>query len=193
MIGDYTFTINDLACQPIYTDDLTLEYSLQPNEYFYKLTLSGELSFVQVDYDYIMSQPFDTRFNVNIYKSGVLYFKGYFTRIDCKENIDDEVIKVALLADDSYDAILNGYGAAHNIIPLKPVLQRIQLDKRPVLQTYVSGSSTVSCLLSGNYWEQEVTDSSASDNDLVNKYHFRQAGRATEINITAQRRSTYYF
>lgn len=186
MIGDYTFTINDLACQPIYTDDLTLAYSLQPNAYFYKRTLSGELSFVQVDYEYIISQPFDTRFNVNIYKSGDLYFKGYFTRIDCKENIDDGVIKVALLADDPYDAILNGYGAAHNIIPLKPVLQRIQLDKRPILQTYVSGSSTVSCLLSGNYWEQEVTDSSASDSDLVNKYHFRHAGRATEIKITAQ-------
>jgi hypothetical protein len=186
MIGDYTFTINGLACQPIYTDDLTLVYSLQPNAYFYKRTLSGELSFVQADYEYIMSQPFNTRFNVNIYKSGDLYFKGYFTRIDCKENKDDKVIKVALLADDPYDAILNGYSTAHNIIPLKPVLQRIQLDKRPILQTYVSGSSTVSCLLSGNYWEQEVTDSSASDEDLANIYHFRHAGRATEIQITAQ-------
>ena len=186
MIGDYTFKINDIDCNPIYGDDLKLEYTLRNKDYYHDISLKGELTFVQTDYNYIMSQPFETKFLVVIYRKGAIYFSGYFTRIDAKENTDDKTIKVSLTAIGAYDAILNGYDTAHNIIPLKPVLQRIQLDKRPILQTYVSGSSTVSCLLSGNYWEQEVTDSSASDSDLVNKYHFRHAGRATEINITAQ-------
>lgn len=184
MIGDYTFTINDLACQPIYTDDLTLEYSLQPNEYFYKLTLSGELSFVQVDYEYIMAQPFDTRFNVNIYKSGVLYFKGYFTRIDCKENKDDEVIKVALSADDSYDAILNGYDKTHNIVALKPLLANIQIDKRPLIQVYVAGSKTVSCFLAGSYWEQAVNNIEYSDQTLIENFHFSKAKENGYIKVS---------
>ncbi len=185
MIGDYTFTINDLACQPIYTDDLTLEYSLQPNEYFYKLTLSGELSFVQADYEYIMSQPFDTRFNVNIYKSGDLYFKGYFTRIDCKENKDDKVIKVALLTDDPYDAILNGYDKTHNIVALKPVLANIQIDKRPLIQVYVAGSKTVSCFLAGSYWEQEVNNIEYSDQKLIEDFHFSKAKETGYIKVSA--------
>ena len=185
MIGDYTFTINDLACQPIYTDDLTLEYSLQPNAYFYKRTLSGELSFVQADYEYIMSQPFDTRFNVNIYKSGDLYFKGYFTRIDCKENKDDKVIKVALLADDPYDAILNGYDKTHNIVALKPLLANIQIDKRPLIQVYVAGSKTVSCFLAGSYWEQEVNNIEYSDQKLIEDFHFSKAKETGYIKVSA--------
>lgn len=184
MVGNYTFTINDLACQPIYSDDLALEYSLQPNEYFYKLTLSGELSFVQADYEYIMLEPFDTRFNVNVYKDGVLYFSGYFTRIDCKENIDDNVIKVALSTDDAYDTILRGYDKVHNIVSLKPALANIQIDKRPLIQVYVAGSKTVSCFLAGSYWEQDVNNIEYSSERLINTFHFSLAKESGYIKVS---------
>ena len=36
----------------------------------------------------------------------------------------------------------------HNIVPLKPVLQNIQIDKEDrFVQVYVAGSKTVSCFL----------------------------------------------
>ena len=63
---------------------------------------------MQADYNYIMSQPFETKFLVVIYRKGAIYFSGYFTRIDAKENTDDKTIKVALTAIGAYDAILNG-------------------------------------------------------------------------------------
>ena len=184
MIGDYTFKINDIDCEPVYNDAMKLEHVLKQNEYYYSATLSGELSFMGVDYDYIMAQPFDTRFNIDIYYLGELYFSGYFARTDCLENIDDHVIKVQLTTDDAYSSLLNGYDKTHNIVPLKPVLQNIQIDKRPLVQVYVAGSKTVSCFLAGSYWEQDVNEIIYDGSKLIGDYHFSLARETGYINIT---------
>ena len=186
MIGDYTFKINDIDCDPAYSDDLKLDYTLRQGEYYHNVSLSGELTFVREDYDYIMAQPFDTRFNISIYYKTALYFSGYFTRIDCRENIDDRSIKVQVLPADAYAPILNGYDKIHDIIPLNPVLEAIQIDKRPLIQVYVSGSNTITCLLAGNYWEQEVINDGISNSDLSTKHFFAPVTNVVDIRITAQ-------
>ena len=50
------------AVNPIYKDDLSLDYELETNQRFYRAKLSGKLNFVRSDYDFIDSAPFDTEF-----------------------------------------------------------------------------------------------------------------------------------
>ena len=44
---------------PIYKDDLAKEYELETNQRFYRAKLSGKITFVRDDYDYINRQSFD--------------------------------------------------------------------------------------------------------------------------------------
>ena len=54
---------------PNYKDDLAKEYELETNQRFYRAKLSGKLSFIRDDYDYINNKPFDTTFLLQIEKS----------------------------------------------------------------------------------------------------------------------------
>ena len=47
---------------PIYKDDLAKEYELETNQRFYRAKLSGKITFVRDDYDYINRQSFDNEF-----------------------------------------------------------------------------------------------------------------------------------
>lgn len=184
MIGEYTFKINGLDCDPAYSDDLKLEYTLQQDAFYYRKALVGELTFVRDDYDYIMSRPFDTRFNVDVYNNGVLFFSGYFARTDCKENIDDRNIKVQLNSTDAYDAILNNFDTAYNILDLGIKLEHILIDKRPAIQVYALGDEVVSVFLRDIFWEQPVNTKVTSHTALINTYHFSYYGMACDAVIS---------
>lgn len=54
---------------PVYKDDLAKEYELETNQRFYRAKLSGKLSFIRDDYDYINNKPFDNEFLYSIEKS----------------------------------------------------------------------------------------------------------------------------
>lgn len=74
---------------PIYKDDLAKEYELETNQRFYRAKLSGKITFVRDDYDYINRQSFDTEFLYCIEKSDdggrtwFQYFQGKFMKTDC--------------------------------------------------------------------------------------------------------------
>lgn len=183
----YTFTINSNPCNPSYSEDLSKELTLENNEFFYTQSLSGQLSFKGADYDYIMSMPFNTQFDVNIYLNGNLYFSGYFTRTDCDENYDDKVVVVGLTANNSYDDIVNNLDKEYNIIELLPVLQRVQINRRPIIQFYVTNSNVLTCFLGGNSWEQTVNSPVSSHSALIDTYRF---GRIIEISEVVIKRLT---
>ena len=49
---------------PTYKDDLALDYGLEQNQEFYRAKMTGKLIFSSVDYDYIASKAFDTKFDL---------------------------------------------------------------------------------------------------------------------------------
>ena len=71
---------------PVYRDDLAKDFELQTNQEFYRAKLSGKLTFVSEDYNFIVSQSFDTQFDVKIYISydggttWAEYWHGHRTR-----------------------------------------------------------------------------------------------------------------
>ena len=68
MLIKYRFSINGHAVNPIYKDDLSKDYALEPQQRFYRSELSGALKFLKADFDWIMTQSFQTEFIVLVEK-----------------------------------------------------------------------------------------------------------------------------
>ena len=162
---------------PIYKDDLAKEYELETNQRFYRAKLSGKITFVRDDYDYINRQSFDNEFLYCIEKSDdggrtwFQYFQGKFMKTDCTFTDYDKKVVVQPDAIDDYNDVLAGLEKEYNLITLAPAIQRITINKRPLIQIYVPGDSVVSCFLGGTYWEQDA-NATTHQNALIQTYNF---------------------
>lgn len=175
---------------PIYKDDLAKEYELETNQRFYRAKLSGKITFVRDDYDYINRQSFDNEFLYCIEKSDdggrtwFQYFQGKFMKTDCTFTDYDKKVVVQPDAIDDYNDVLAGLEKEYNLITLAPSIQRITINKRPLIQIYVPGDSIVSCFLGGTNWEQDA-NATTDQNALIQTYHFALCNILKEIQITS--------
>lgn len=175
---------------PIYKDDLSKEYELETNQRFYRAKLSGKITFVRDDYDYINRQSFDNEFLYCIEKSDnggrtwSQYFQGKFMKTDCTFTDYDRKVVVQPDVVDDYNDVLAGLEKEYNLITLAPTIQRITINKRPLIQIYVPGDSVVSCFLGGTNWEQDA-NATTDQNTLVQTYHFALCNILKEIRVTA--------
>lgn len=175
---------------PIYKDDLAKEYELETNQRFYRAKLSGKITFVRDDYDYINRQSFDNEFLYCIEKSDdggrtwSQYFQGKFMKTDCTFTDYDRKVVVQPDTIDDYNDVLAGLEKEYNLITLAPTIQRITINKRPLIQIYVPGDSVVSCFLGGTNWEQDA-NATTDQNALVQTYHFALCNILKEIRVTA--------
>ena len=123
---------------PTYKDDLAKDYEQEPNQRFYRAKLSGKLSFIGDDYEYIMSRTFETQYSILIERSddwGVSWVKefgGKFFQTDCTINVDNKKITVQPDPVDEYNDTLAGIENEYNLIPLAPEIERILMRKRPL-------------------------------------------------------------
>lgn len=185
----YKFTINGIEVHPIYKDDLAKEWEMENSQRFYRAKLSGKLTFVGPDFDTLNAASFETEFLFNIDISTDLglswnsFFKGKFMKTDAEWNLTDRSVSVQPQTVDEYESVLAGMEKEYNLIPLSPVIDQIVLDKRPLIQIYIPGTSVVSCFLGGTWWEQsaEVVN---DKNALVNKYFFSLCNLLKEVRIT---------
>lgn len=165
-----------IAARPLYKT-LSKQVEREAGEQFYREKLSGELTFVRDDYDYIMAAAFDTKIALDIYisydagLSWSLYWTGKFFRADCTIDEQDRIITVSPTATDQYDAVIGGLEKEYNLIDLKPEIVQVRADKRSMIQVYVPGEKTVACILGGMWWEQEC-EPEDSAGPLLNTYHF---------------------
>ena len=175
---------------PNYKDDLTLDYELETNQRFYRAKLSGKINFVRADYDIINDAPFDSEFFLYIEKSDDWgqtynqYYKAKFMKTDCTFNDDDKLVTVQPETIDQYNDVLAGLEKEYNLITLAPTIQRITINKRPLIQIYVPGDSVVSCFLGGTNWEQDA-NATTDQNALIQTYHFALCNILKEIQITS--------
>lgn len=175
---------------PQYKNDLSKDMELETNQRFYRTKLSGKISFIREDYDWINSQTFETELILNIQKSndGGLswdtdYFNGKFMKTDCSWDADNRKVSVKPDSLDNYSDVLTGLEKEYNLIELSPALTPVIIRKRPLIQLYVQGDSVLSCFIGGTYWEQSC-DTITNPEDLKNKYYFALASQLREINIT---------
>ena len=179
------------AANPVFSDDVTLDYELENNQRFYRAKLSGTFKFVRQDFARIMAAAFDTVYYFYIEKSNdwgqtwTQYYKSMFMRTDCTINDNDQIITVQPNPIDQYNDVLAGLEKEYNLISLAPEIRRINLQKRPLIQIYVPGDNIVSCFLSGLSWEQ---DANAVDNvdELESTYHFAQITKFVAITLSVR-------
>ena len=177
-----------IPVHPNYKDDIAKEYGLENNQRFFRAKLSGKISFLRGEFDFIMLQPFETQFNVLIERSDdwgqtwVFEFLGKFFKTDGEINEDDRIISVQLDTVDDYSDVLAGLDKEYNLITLAPEVQKLTLHKRPLIQVYIPGDNVVSCFLGGSFWEQDA-NATTDETELVNKYKFSISNLLKEVNL----------
>ena len=182
----YRYSINGYPANPIIPANMAKEYNRENGQRYFRTKLSGKIVFVAYDFEYLMSQPFDTNFIflVEYFVNGAwtTYYRGKFNKTDCMWDVDNKRVEATLTTYDEYINILNGLNKEFNLIRLNPALEQLTITKRPLIQIYVPGDNKVSCFLGGTYFEQdaqEITDLS----QLTNVYKFTQMGSITEFNV----------
>lgn len=185
----YRFFVNSQRVNPIYKDDLTKDFELENNQRFYRTKLSGKLTFVRQDYQFLKSHPFDTEFLFNIEVSYDLgqtwssYYEGKFMKTDGKWDDDNQSLEVQPDPVDEYSDVVAGLEKEYDLIKLAPKIEQLVMQRRPVIQIYIPGDSVVSCFLGGTYWEQDANEV-LDENALRNTYYFALCNALKEINLT---------
>lgn len=172
--------------KPVYGDNLSVEFSKESGEQFFRRGLNGKLTFCRADADFITESPFDTRFVllVEISYDGqtwAAYWRGYFYKTDCE--FQPGLVIVQPSVEDEYTKILAGIDKEFDLIKLAPGIESVTARKRPVLQLYVPGQSVVGCILSGMYWEQDANPED-DDETLREDYHFAKTKEVAQANIS---------
>lgn len=163
------------AIKPQYKS-LKKTYKKESNQMFFREALDGKLTVIGEDYDFINSASINDTFKLYI-KRGFYNKKGFcvtaqFNKTDCSFDHSKHKAVITLTQDDKYTNILNGYENTYDLIKLAPIISKLTLTKRSVVQIYVKGEETVSSYSGGTYWETGVNEVIDSGDALINKYHF---------------------
>lgn len=190
----YKFTLTDRtvtgtrAAEPVWKDDLTIDYEQERGQMFFRRKLSGRLNFVGDDYDWLMGRAYADEIGVTIQRSNDLgatwtdFWTGHFYKTDCEINVDDKRVTVQPEVDDAYNKILAGMEKEFNLIELLPETASVRIKKFPLIQIYYPGESIVSCIYNGMSWEQDVNQET-SDSVLRDDYHFKRNSDKREITL----------
>jgi len=190
----YKFTLTDRtvtgtrAAEPVWKDDLTIDYEQERGQMFFRRKLSGRLNFVGDDYDWLMGRAYADEIGVTIQRSNDLgatwtdLWTGHFYKTDCEINVDDKRVTVQPEVDDAYNKILAGMEKEFNLIELLPETASVRIKKFPLIQIYYPGESIVSCIYNGMSWEQDVNQET-SDSVLRDDYHFKRNSDKREITL----------
>lgn len=190
----YKFTLTDRtvtgtrAAEPVWKDDLTIDYEQERGQMFFRRKLSGRLNFVGDDYDWLMGRAYADEIGVTIQRSNDLgatwtdFWTGHFYKTDCEINVDDKRVTVQPEVDDAYNKILAGMEKGFNLIELLPETASVRIKKFPLIQIYFPGESIVSCIYNGMSWEQDVNQET-SDSVLRDDYHFKRNSNERELTI----------
>lgn len=151
-------------------------YKKESNQMFFREALDGKLTVIGEDYDFINSASINDTFKLYVkrgfYNKKGFYITAQFNKTDCSFDHSKHKAVITLTQDDKYTDILNGYENTYDLIKLAPIISKLTLTKRSVVQIYVKGEETVSSYSGGTYWETDVNEVIDSGDALINKYHF---------------------
>lgn len=169
--------------------ELKKKYAKESGQQFFRKTLDGKITVFGDDFELIYNANIEDIFYFYIYKQnsqGTLneYFRAKFNKTDCAFDFAKKSCELKLTALDGYTNILNKYDNTYDLIKLAPELTRIQMYKRPILQVYVAGESSISNFFGGTYWETDVNEAVDSDDNLINKYYFAYVSSGNEFVIS---------
>lgn len=168
---------------PAYGNGLEKVLEKAAGEEYYRETLNGPFTFLRADYDLIAGTSIEDTINFNMEKwDGSVwqtYFSGYFTKADCKFEVDEcgeGICRVDITPRDFYDAILGGMEKEFDLVELEPEKTGFNFTRQPIFQVYALGDSVMTCYLGGTYFELDVPVPVFSSSDLFTDYFFGYIG-----------------
>lgn len=157
---------------------LSKKYTKENGQMFFRESLDGKINLFGQDFDLIRSSDIESQFIFAIDKydtvkgNWVEYYRGLFTKTDCKFDDAKKNCELKLNPVDDYNNVLDKYDNTYDLIKLCPHTIGIDRVFRPAIQIYVLGGRTVTTLIDGLYFDTEVNEVIDDENALKNTYHF---------------------
>lgn len=169
--------------------DLSKKYAKESGQEFFRVSLDGKINLLGTDYDRVNQSSLEDKliFLIDKYSNSANkwqnYYKGEFSKTDCKLDYSKKKCELKTTAIDAYSEIMNKYENTYDLIKLAPEISKINLYKRSLIQVYVRGANIVTNFSAGTYWEDDVISVVDNNDDLKNKYHFAYIKSGNEFTI----------
>jgi hypothetical protein len=169
--------------------ELNKKYAKESGQEFFRISLDGKINLFGSDYEVVSQSSIEDQlvFIIDKYnntsKKWVEYYRGEFSKTDCKFDHDKKKCELKTTAVDGYTEVINKYENTYDLIKLAPAISRINLHKRSLMQVYVRGANSISNFFGGIYWEDDVNEAIDNHNDLINKYYFSYIKAGNEFYI----------
>lgn len=183
---DFIYTFKNV--NPHYKD-LSKKYAKESGQEFFRISLDGKINLFGDDYEQVSLADIESQllFIIEKYssssKSWYLYYKGEFSKTDCKFDHSKKKCELKTTAIDNYNEIMNKYDNTYDLIKLAPEISRINLHKRSLMQVYVRGANSITNFFGGIYWEDDVNEAIDNHDDLINKYYFSYIKAGNEFYV----------
>lgn len=166
---------------------LNKKYSKESSQEFFRVSLDGKIVLYGNDYEIIKNSDLDDSFIFIINKYSINawaeYYKGEFTKVDCKFDYDKKSCELKTTVLDDYNKVMSGYENTYDIIKLAPAITKINLYKRSLIQVYIQGSNSITNFFGGTYWEGNVNRVIDDYNALIHDYYFSYIRSGNEFEI----------
>lgn len=169
--------------------ELNKKYAKESGQEFFRISLDGKINLFGSDYEIISQSNIEDQliFIVDKYnntsKKWVEYYRGEFSKTDCKFDHDKKKCELKTTAVDGYTEVMNKYENTYDLIKLAPEISKINLHKRSLMQVYISGTNSISNFFGGIYWEDDVNEAIDDHDTLVNKYYFSYIKAGNEFYV----------
>lgn len=169
--------------------ELNKKYAKESGQEFFRISLDGKINLFGSDYEIINQSSIEDQliFIVDKYnntsKKWVEYYRGEFSKTDCKFDHDKKKCELKTTAVDGYTEVMNKYENTYDLIKLAPEISKINLHKRSLMQVYISGANSISNFFGGIYWEDDVNEAIDDYDTLVNKYYFSYIKAGNEFYV----------
>jgi len=175
-LGEF-FTLTEV--NPYYDANLDKEFNIEPNQKFFRETLTGKLTFVGADFHLVNDKPFAHQYRIQIDKlleDGSYqdeWFVGEFTKTDFSlVDLDQEIIEVTPKPKDKYKNIVDSLDKEFDLIELSPDVSQVKIALQPLIQIYTALSGVVTNILSGIQFETPVSTPTLNFTQLTNDFKF---------------------
>lgn len=191
-VKDLRFKIGGVIVHPLYTE-LKRKFGKENEQEFFRETIEGSLTFIGADYLLVKNKSIEDIIYMTIEQKDkgqpeaqyTVIYEAYFSKTDCEIDNDNRSCKVKLSPKDAYSGIMKNIENKYDLIKLAPALTQIGVYKRPLVQVYIEGASTISNYLAGTYFETDVYEVVTGGDTLETKYFFKYMGDYNEITINA--------
>lgn len=169
--------------------ELNKKYAKESGQEFFRISLDGKINLFGTDYEIVSQSNIEDQlvFIIDKYnstsKKWVEYYRGEFSKTDCKFDHDKKKCELKTTAVDGYTEVMNKYENTYDLIKLAPEISKINLHKRSLMQVYVRGANSITNFFGGTYWEDDVNEVIDNHNDLINKYYFSYIKAGNEFYI----------